>query len=469
MTRHTITRVAAGFLIACLAAPAPVSPAEDFSAVVTFLKGLVRVQEKGSADFVSLSLGQRLKEGDTVVTLDDSRIELKMTDGSSVRLGSRTEFTLRTMSRNRMGGIKAVFDLVAGRFWFNINKLTGDAEVMTHTASVVTAVKGTVYRADVGEDGKTDLVVYDGVVTAGRKAANEVELKSMESLAALPRAALEKASYDESTDDSDDWIRWNKNRDKIRIMIVLPETRGEERALASVSENTAMEAFMRNYLFKVIEKEQVDRIRESAKLKAALKGDAAAAAAAGLEVAADVIVVGEATVKYFKGKIIGDMVSATANLTARTVRADTAEVIAAAAGLQARKVDITDEGAAQKALMAVGGELADKFMEEILAKWRRELRKGADIDVIVDGVDFGTLTTLTNDLAKLAGVKNVERLYLVGRRALLSVTFEGDATGLAEAISKDGFGGRMNVSVVGLTGYRLELEVSAAAKKEAGS
>jgi len=245
-------------------------------------------------------------------------------------------------------------------------------------------------------------------------------------------------------------------------MIIIPEKRGEERAMASVSENAAMKRFMNNYLFKVIEKESVDRIRESSKLKAALKGDNAAAAAAGLEVAADVIVIGEAKATYFKSPVMGGLISASANLTARAVRADTAEVLAAYSPEGAsRAVDITDEAAAHKALSAAGEKAASEFVDSIVARWKTELRKGAALDVTVDGVDYAALKAVSNVLAGISGVKDVQQLYLVGRRALLNITCQGDSNTLADEIGKADFKD-LKVSVVGLSAYRLELEVSQA-------
>jgi hypothetical protein len=324
---------------------------------------------------------------------------------------------------------------------------------------VVAAVKGTVYRADVSAKGASDLVVYDGVVTASRPGSPDVSIAAMERLAAMPNAAFEKGPVDEGMDDKDDWIRWNKSRDKLRIMIILPEQRGTEKAVASVTENTVIGRFMKNYMFKVVEKESVDRIREGEKLKAALKGDQAAAAAAGLEVAADIIVVGEARAKYFQSPALGGLISATANLTARAVRADTAEIIASSAGLTARAVDITDEAAAQKALISAGEKMGSQFVDSIIEKWRKETRKGAALDVVVDGVDFRKLKTVVNTLSKIEGVRDVQQLYLVAKRSLLNLTYQGDTQGLAEAVEASKFPG-LSVNVVGLSAYKLELEVT---------
>jgi hypothetical protein len=438
---------------------------DSIMATVTFLKGMARVQSKGATKFTNLALGNKLGEGDTAVTLENARMELKLDTGQVVRLGSATKFTLQAMKKTSGGGVKGVLKVVSGRIWFTLGKLTGDSDLKTETPTVVAAVKGTVYRTDVASDGTTDLAVYDGVVSASAPGQAAVDVMPNEKLAAMPNSAFEKGAVDEASDDKDDFIRWNKSRDKLRIMIIIPETHGTEKATASVSENTAMTRFMNNYLFKVIEKEQVDKIRESEKLKAALKGDNAAAAAAGLEVGSDIIIVGSATAKYFTSPALGGLISATANMTLRAVRADTAEVIAALTPPPTRAVDITDEAAAYKALGAATEKASSAFIDSIMAKWRRDQRKGTGLDVTVDGVNFKTLKVIRNTLSTIEGVSDVQQLYLVGKRALLSVTYKGDTATLAEEIEKATFTG-LNVGVVGLSAYKLEVEVTPPKKGE---
>ena len=455
-----LAAVLVGMAIALAAAsPGGTADAGGYKATITYLKGIARLQPAGGGAVTGLSLGQPLGEGDTVITRENTRCEIKLENGTSIRIGPATKFTITTLKGTQLGGVRAMLKLVTGRLWFSVAKLTGDSEMVTQTPTVVAAVKGTVYRADVGAKGASDLVVYDGVVTASRQGQPDVSLGAMERLAAMPNAAFEKGAVDDSADDKDDWVRWNKSRDKLRVMIIIPEKRGDEKATASVTENTVMARFMRNYMFKVVEKATVDRIREGEKLKAALKGDQAAAAAAGLEVAADLIVVGEATARYFKGQALGGLISATANLTARAVRADTAEVIASAAGIRASAVAITDEDAAQKALMSVGEKLGSQFVDSIITKWRRDARKGAALDVVVDGVDFKKLKTVVNTLSRIEGVKDVQQLYLVGKRSLLNLIYQGDTQGLAEAVEAAKFKGIV-VNVVGLSAYKLELEVT---------
>lgn len=448
--------------LAFLSAPIGAAPV-PMKATLTFLKGIARVQTTAKQT-VKAELGRVLLPGETILTLENTRAEIKLENGSILRLGPNTKFTLQQMDRTPMGGIKGLFSVAKGRMWFTVGKLTGDSEIRTQSPSVVAAVKGTVYRMDAAADGKTDVVVYDGVVAASREGETAVDVKANERLAAMPNAAFERGAVNDAEEDKDDFIRWNKSRDKLRIMIILPEKRDGEKATASFSENAAMKRFLNNYLFRLVEKEQADKIRESDKLKAALKGDTAAAAAAGLEVAADLIIVGEAVAKPFKGNL-GGLVSVSAVVNARAVRADTAEVIAANPGIITRGLDITDESAAQKALVTAGERMASEFIDAVLAKWRQEVKKGATLDVVVDGVDYKKLKVVTNALAKLEGVRDVQSLYLVGRRSLLNVAFAGDTAGLADRIEEAKFAG-LKVGVVGLSAYRLELEVTGGAPEK---
>ena len=98
-----------------------------FSASVTFLKGMARIQSSGSTKFSPLSLGSTISDGDTVVTLENARMEIKLETGQVVRLGPTTKFTLQGMKKTNVGGVKGVFKVVSGRLWFTIRASTRSA------------------------------------------------------------------------------------------------------------------------------------------------------------------------------------------------------------------------------------------------------------------------------------------------------------------------------------------------------
>jgi hypothetical protein len=441
-------------------AAVPAARADALKASVTYLKGSARVQPAGSATVEDLVLGRELAEGDTIFSLARSRVEIRLETGQIVRVNDTATFVLRTL-RQEGGAVHALFDIVSGRLWFTLVRLASGSDVAVVTKSMAVGVKGTVWRADTAEDGRTDVFVYEGTVTARPGSGPEMPVAPFEHVLAAPSVAARKSSFDEAQDERDEWVRWNKNRDRLRVSIVIRERYGDKVRTAAAAETAVIKGFLGRYLFKVLDREQADRIRATEAYKAALKGDNAAAAEAGLSVAADLVVVGEAVASSLQTPLAGHPWSARANLAARAVKCDTAEVVAAyAPESPARGFELTDEAAVHKALVVAGEKAASAFVDSILASWREEAKRGESLDVVVEGADFDGLQRMSKVLADLPGVKDVRRLYLVGRRALLGVTFAGDSTALADEIHSARFG-NLGVSVVGMTAYRLELEVRA--------
>jgi hypothetical protein len=436
------------FFSLLLISPAGVFAAGDAGSV-TLLKGKAWLKSGDEAE-AGLSLGQALNQGDRVRTGTDGRVEMTMGTGQLVRLGPQTTVVIRRLEKTG-GGVKGLLKALTGRVWFNFMAKKGGLDYRVEFPNAVVAIKGTVWRADVDEGEAADVRVYEGQVTARGEGEEEEDLAPGESLVSGRR--WKKADFDAEDEEKDEWVRWNKNRDKLRVMVLLPEKGGA----ASVAETAVAAAFLKHYLYKVIDKEQVDRIRQTEQAKAALKGDPRAAAAAGLELGADIVVAGTATASFFKNESLGGLVSATANLNARAVRADTAEVLAAVPNAQARALDITDEAAAAKAMAKAGGVLAEEVTDGVLEKWRQERKKGSGLDLVVEGADFAGVKRLKQVLEGLRGVRGAQTLYLVGGRALLQVTYAGDSLGLAEALAKADFG-KLNLEVVGLSAYRVEVE-----------
>jgi len=445
-------------LVFCVAAVAagPGWGDEATKATVTFLKQGVRVQPAGSTAFIDVGLGREFAEGDTVFVLGHGRAELRLETGQIVRVGPNSKFILRKLRKDGEGRLHALIEVVAGRVWFTLVRMVAGSDLELQTPSVTVGVRGTVWRADVDPQGRADVYVYDGAVTARPVGGAESTVKRLEHLAAGPSAAARTERFDEAQDERDEWVRWNRNRDRLRVSIVIRETLDGKPLTAAAAETAMIRGFLDRYLFKIIDKEQSDRIRAAEAVKAGAKGDPAAIAAAGLSVAADLVIVGEANVSSLKTPLPGNPISARVSFAGRAVRTDTAEVVAAwAPELASRALELTEEAAAHKALVIAGGRAATAFMDEILAAWKEAGRRGEVLDVTVDGVDYAGLKRITDGLSGLSGVRGVQRLYLVGRKALLGVTFTGDTVALADEIQAvPGIG----VTVVGLTAYRIELE-----------
>ena len=101
-------------------------------------------------------------------------------------------------------------------------------------------------------------------------------------------------------------------------------------------------------------------------------------------------------------------------------------------------------------------KLSDYFVAEIVKGWKKEIKKGATIDIVVSGLkSFKDLSQVELALSKISGLKDIQKLYFVGDRALLNATFVGDTVTLAEKIDEIS---DIKLNVIGLSAYKIELD-----------
>ncbi len=432
-------------------------PAADESgkAVISFLKGQAGIIKKDASGPVTAKLSAQLSAGDRIETGAGTRAEIKLEDGSTVRMSENTSIRLDEMSSDKDAGKdRSAINVFVGRIWMNIKKSLGQ-ESRIITPKVIAAVKGTTYRADVSTEGETKVNVYDGTVEISKAGSDPVLLSKLEMITSKE---LTKSGFDEQSDEREDWVKWNKSRDKLRVMIVAAEKKNKELTAVPVSESTLIELFNNNYLFSVVDQTQVANIRQSERVKAAIKGDAASAAAAGLEFGADIAIVVDTSTGFFSDKeILAGMISASTNISGKIYRTDDAIVISAG-NQPSRKVGITEDSAAAAAIKDAATKLGQKFIGDIVKKWKEEARKGGVLTVTCSNLsDFNKAKELEKALAGISGAKNVTQYYFSGKRALYAVQFTGASGALAEEVGSFTLGGK-SVDVVGVTAYRIELE-----------
>ena len=152
------------------------------------------------------------------------------------------------LSFNRQTDSKNVkVDLSLGKLWANVKRLvTSDSSVEVRTTNAVAGVRGTVYRVNVEEDKSAIIKVYDGTVyvanpprdaskpidkvTAPHEVSGPEEVpppyrevsmeewnaivKAMQQISISPQGVPSKPEDFDPKADSDDWVKWNQERDK---------------------------------------------------------------------------------------------------------------------------------------------------------------------------------------------------------------------------------------------------------------
>ena len=133
---------------------------------VTFYRGKVMRAASEKGPWKKLKRNKKFYRGDVIKTGDGSRVELKFSDRSIVRLGAKTTLELHEAFFAKKGDTKKVSAVVkAGRAWANVNKFVGGKSAFDlRSDNAVAGVRGTIFSLGRTSNGGTKVSVFDGAV-----------------------------------------------------------------------------------------------------------------------------------------------------------------------------------------------------------------------------------------------------------------------------------------------------------------
>lgn len=230
-----------------------------------------------------------------------------------------------------------------------------------------------------------------------------------------------------------------QRKHKPRVMIIVVETIEDNDLQVlenlSVTENSMIRTFQQKG-FKVIDADTVKKVAKRDQLLHALQGDNMLAAKIGLQYGAEVVVMGNATASSSGYVMRGsNLLSIHANVTARVIRADNAEIIAAD-DKTSTKAHISVVNGAHKAFKSAGEKLADNLIEQILSKWSDEITNLGSVVLVISGIgSFSDLIEFKRALTQnVRGVKSIHQRSFTGGVVKLEIDLRGDTQTLAETL-----------------------------------
>jgi len=198
-----------------------------------------------------------------------------------------------------------------------------------------------------------------------------------------------------------------KRTDKLKqtpIAVIIPE---KPRYFSNPAGEAAVIKKMTEAGFKrMVDQNQLSKIRESDAVKAILRGDDDAAVGIATQLGSDYIIVGEAFSEPV-GRVGGGLFSSRASMGARVIKADNATIIASN-DCSLGGVDLTESTSAKKALNGVGEQIGDYMVKQLFNSVRES--PATVVALTVKGVASSSkLTEMLNALRRLSGVSDARQ------------------------------------------------------------
>lgn len=135
---------------------------EDYSiAYINDYEGECELKRKGEGIGEAVSdIYISLYQGDTVITEDDSRMEIVFDDATIMKLDSNSRLIIKNLKRAKTA--ETVLELIKGKIFGVVKKLTQQEQFTVKTKMAMAAVKGTELIVEAGDEDKVG--VFEGSV-----------------------------------------------------------------------------------------------------------------------------------------------------------------------------------------------------------------------------------------------------------------------------------------------------------------
>ncbi|MDI6809610.1 MAG: flagellar assembly protein T N-terminal domain-containing protein [Candidatus Eisenbacteria bacterium] len=250
-----------------------------------------------------------------------------------------------------------------------------------------------------------------------------------------------------------------KRKNMPRVMVIMEEDHSGKTAREPSSENEINRKLVEKE-FKVVDKRQVAKIRESEKMEAALSGDVGALKSIGSQTGAEILIIGEASSEEASVGGLGGLVSCRGRVEAKALKADTGEIIATDAR-SASAVDIVAQEAGKKAVVKASSQLADSLLAKVVNRWSEELSAGTTVRLALHKVkSLAELNQFKGFLRSYIGkITAINQREFSGTDANLDITIRGDGHDLARELSEKEVEG-FTVTVTKATAHRVDADIA---------
>ena len=208
-----------------------------------------------------------------------------------------------------------------------------------------------------------------------------------------------------------------------RFMIVMEESNGDE--TGSTVAETEIGRIMGSKGFDIVSAAQTDALKSRNVNLAEIQGDPLAAAGMAAEFGAEYIIMGNATAKAVSHPMLGARLSGQANISAKVVRADNAQIIAQET-FHGKSTHIDGTTAGVNALKQAAGKLADYLLAETVRRWSLEQSNARVLTLKISGLTYQTRRQVLDFLnGGIEGIRSIDQRSFAAGVVTLAVEFTG--------------------------------------------
>ncbi len=222
----------AAFLVAAGALAAAPAPA----GTVSFVAGDATRTAGGKAQ--KLAVGSAVFEGDALETQKRTRLEVKLADGSVLRLGPSSKADVQAASFGKsVEERKVTAKLLVGKVWANVAKAVGgEQRFEVRTENAVAGVRGTTFRVDASTDRSVVVKVYSGTVAVASGTIPRPEHQGPQPVQAGAKPERRQIAGPQAV-TREQWERIVTSMMAVRVSAAGEATEPEAFAVASVGED----------------------------------------------------------------------------------------------------------------------------------------------------------------------------------------------------------------------------------------
>lgn len=146
-------------------------PADCSSILVENAEG-ASIVISAAGEKAELEIDQLIGKGDSIATGKDAWVDLRLCDGSGLRVGERSKTTFEeALSRNEGGLVAWAFDLLKGSLLATIqgDEKSEQVKMRIRTPSAAVGVRGTEFLVDAEDGGDTVVHTMEGEVLLGKR------------------------------------------------------------------------------------------------------------------------------------------------------------------------------------------------------------------------------------------------------------------------------------------------------------